>query len=604
MDNCIDTENIVTEEEEKTTKEDEVPVNTTEEMCSPPVQSVVPQPQSECSSEKEHSIEHPVQPPPVASEVEPMAVEEASDDVPPKSDSPVTKPLPEEKVEVTEKMEEEESAKEETTSANSCNKTETKLIPFKFPPMSLSKSSNAESKPAVMTVAPLTKPSSSLPTASTAPATGTITHGLYTGISIKKSPPNTLPPFKISTHLLPPRVPPLKLSPPRFSKLEACLKELSSAKKSSASKKSKSSKGSSDKLELKVAQLKSASSFKCVAPLVISVPPEAKFDSRKDAAQITCSEKKIEELSIKTPTENFPPLPRKSPPHVKETPPTPPPLPPPVPDPKNSSDEDKMDLDSDLFEGRLVIAEPDIPLKDDSDNSDSKSADILPPKDTAKVEDSEDEEIDVVDDIDVDSGRGSDISSRTEARSLCGDDDLGSPDSVPKTPEAERHIPVQIPNQNFSDPKPPTPKTNGIAPPTTKSSTTVSNGNDCGVLDLSTYSRKRSHDGDAPVHRSKQVANPAVLDKTRQTTTPCVSPNHSPFKVLVPEIPHHSIYKSKHESSRGNFKCRGNTLTVINPDPNGNRPKIVIRNLGPRPDRGHERFHHHHHHHNHHHQRM
>lgn len=608
MDDYIDTENATREEENSNTKE-EAPVNTEDEICSPPVQSVIPQSHSECSTEK-NTIEHPVQPPPVVvPEVVSMPIEQTSDNFPPKADSPAKNPLPEEKIEVPEKVELKESAEEETTAVSNSSKTETKLIPFKFPPMSLSKSPHSESKPAVMTVAPLTKPSSSLPTSSNnTPATGTITHGLYTGISIKKSPPNTLPPFKISTHLLPPRVPPLKLSPPRFSKLEACLKEISSAKKSSASKKSKSSKGSSDKLELKVAQLKSASSFKYVAPLVISVPPEAKLDIRKDncVPQIISSEKKTEELCVKAPSEYLPPPPKKSPPHVKETPPTPPPPPPPVPEPKNSSDEDKMDIDNDLFEGRLVIAEPDIPLKDDSDNSNSKSTDFPPSKETPpKLEDSEDEEIDVVDDIDVDSGRGSDISSRTEARSLCGDDDLGSPDSVPKTPEAERHIPVQIPSHSFPDPKPPAPKINGIAPPPAKNSPSLSNGNDCGVLDLSTCSRKRSHDGDGPVHRSKQVANPAVLDKTRQTTTPCVSPNHSPFKVLTtPEIPHISLYKSKHESSRGNFKCRGNTLTVINPDPNGNRPKIVIRNLGPRPDRGHERFHHHHHHHNHHHQRM
>lgn len=613
MDDYIDTENTAREEEKSSTKE-ETPVNTEEDICSPPVQSVIPQSQSECSTEKE-TIEHSVQPPPaVVPEVESTTeVEQTPDDCPPKSDSPAKSPFPEEKVEVAEKVEVKESTKEETAAVSKCNKSETKLIPFKFPPMSLSKSSHSESKPAVMTVAPLTKPSSSLPTSSNTPVTGTITHGLYTGITIKKSPPNTLPPFKISTHLLPPRVPPLKLSPPRFSKLEACLKEISSAKKSSASKKSKSSKGSSDKLELKVAQLKSASSFKCVAPLVISVPPEAKLDSRKDncVPQIISSERKTEELSVKSPLEYLPLPPKKSPSHVKETPPTPPPPPPPppppVPETKNSSEEDKMDLDNDLFEGRLVIAEPDIPLKDDSDNSNSKSADLPPSKETpTKIEDSEDEEIDVVDDIDVDSGRGSDISSRTEARSLCGDDDLGSPDSVPKTPEAERHIPVQIPSHSFPDPKPPTPKINGIAPLPAKNSPALSNGNDCGVLDLSTCSRKRSHDGDGPVHRSKQVANPAVLDKTRQTTTPCVSPNHSPFKVLAtPETHQHiSLYKSKHESGRGNFKCRGNTLAVINTDPNGNRPKIVIRNLGPRPDRGHERFHHHHHHHNHHHQRM
>lgn len=614
MNDYVDVENPK-KVEEKDTKED-TPAETTEETQSPPVQSVVPHSAASLADQDiKVAAETPVTTP---IEIQPPIEEEnknttdlqpQTDD--PKNNSPLNNNLSsEEKDSNIAKSKEKPLHDEEkaSTVGNTSKKTENKIIPFKFPSISLNKTSCSESKPAVMTVAPLTKPSSSLPTTSTTTVAGTITHGLYTGISIKKSPPNTLPPFKISTHLLPPRVPPLKLSPPRFSKLETCLRELSSSKKSSASKKSKSSRGSSDKLELKVAQLKSAS-IKYVAPLVITVPPEAKLDSRKDSYnnQIFISEKKPEETISKAPVEELSTHVKTSPPHIKETPPSPllcVPSTPPIIESKNSSDEDKMDLDSDLFEGRLVIAEPDIPPKDDSDNSNSKSSDVPPQKETTKPEDSEDEEIDVVDDIDVDSGRGSDISSRTEARSLCGDDDLGSPDSVPKTPEAERHPPVQITNHNFPDPKPPTPKTNGVATPPVKNSASLTNGNDCGVLDLSTCSRKRSHDGDGPIHRTKQVANPAVLDKTRQTTTPCISPNHSPFKVLTPEIPHISLYKSKHESSRGNFKCRGNTLTVINPDPNGNRPKIVIRNLGPRPDRGHERFHHHHHHHNHHHQRM
>lgn len=558
-----------------------------ETVRAPPVQAVIPQTQpvsNTDSHEKEKDI-LPAQtavptPAPVTVTVkEPDVTEEKPCDLPPKYDPPVTISLPEDKCETDEKcepMETNESKESQPVPIN--DKIESKPIPFKFPPVSLSKSSNSESKPAVMTVAPLTKPSSSLPTTSTTLVTGTITHGLYTGISIKKSPPSTSPP---SSHLMPPRVPPLKLSPTRFSKSESFGRELSS-KKSSASKKSKSSKNSIDKLELKVAQLKSAS-IRCVAPLVISVPQESKIDNRKDNNQKSPLEKKLEEVPpAKEPVVET---------RIKE----------PTPEPKTPFDDDKMDLDNDLFEGRLVIAEPDIPSKDDSNTSDSKSTDI-PPKNSLKPEDSEDEEIDVVDDGEADSGRGSDI-SRTEARSLCGDDDIGSPESVPKTPEADRHPIITISNHAFSDSKLSTPKSNGIAPLPIKNSTTLSNGNDCGVLDLSTCGRKRSHDGDMPIHRNKQVANPAVLDKTRQTATPCTSPTHSTFKVLPLEIPH-GLYKSKHETSRGNFKVRGNTLTVINPDPNGDRPKIVIRNLGPRLDRGHERIHHHHHNHHHHHQRM
>ncbi|GFQ93001.1 uncharacterized protein TNCT_85541, partial [Trichonephila clavata] len=176
-----------------------------------------------------------------------------------------------ETVSATEEKPESKEIIENAPNVSSSSKKEVKATTLKFLPTSASKGSSSETKPAVMTVAPLTKPSTSVATASTTASTGTITHGLYTGISIKKSPPNTLPPFRISSHLLPPRVPPLKLSPPRFSKLESCLrqmspKETSSKKSSSQSKKSKSSKHSCDKLESKVAQLKSAS-IKSIAPL-------------------------------------------------------------------------------------------------------------------------------------------------------------------------------------------------------------------------------------------------------------------------------------------------------------------------------------------------
>ncbi|KFM63569.1 hypothetical protein X975_14585, partial [Stegodyphus mimosarum] len=474
--------------------------------------------------------------------------------------------------------------KDNSPITHNSHKKETKGPTFKFHSASASKSgTSAENKPAVMTVAPLTKTSTSFATSSTTVSTGTVTHGLYTGISIKKSPPNTLPPFRISSHLLPPRVPPLKLSPPRFSRLESCLRQMSPKEtKKSSSKKSKSSRGSSDKLESKVAQLKSAS-IKSVAPLVISVPSEPK-----------CAERKENDEDSATPQEPAPVKPVEDErPVIEEN----------HQDTKSNADDDKMDLDNDIFEGPLVIAEPDVISKDDSENFENKLPDIAPKTDS-KLEDPEDEEIDVVDDGEVDSGRGSDISSRAEARSLCGDEDLGSPESVPKTPDSERQPSISISTNasvNESETKTVVAnKCNGVAV-TTNSSTTATNVNsDCGVLDLSTCSRKRCHEGDVPVHRSKQVANPAVLENSRQTT-PCRT-EHPSYKMLPAVLPHVNMYKNKPETTSRNFKCRGNTLTVINSDPNGNIPKIVIRNLGPRPDRGHERFHHHHHHH--HHQRM
>lgn len=510
------------------------------------------------------------------------------------------------KAEVVEKK---ESSAESVSSANPCSKKEVKVTTtLKFLPTSCSKSSCSESKPAVMTVAPLTKPSTSLATTtSTTASTGTITHGLYTGISIKKSPPNTLPPFRISSHLLPPRVPPLKLSPPRFSKLETCLrqmtpKETSSKKSSSHSKKSKSSKSSSDKLESKVAQLKSAS-IKSIAPLVISVSHETKTESRNTQdSTVTSEEKPAETPQAKPPKEEA-----SAATVVPETSLN--------QDTNLNQDDEKMDLDSDIFEGPLVIAEPDPLPKDDSeDSTDDKPTDSATTN-GSKVpeEDPEDEEIDVVDDGEVDSGRGSDISSRAEARSLSGDDDLGSPESVPKTPESEHPQPISIPKPpttiESSEPKAKIAKCNGVTNHATNPAQSPSgSSSECGVLDLSTCSRKRNSEGDVTLtHRSKQVANPAVLDKSRQT--PCRSPELQSFKAMSSPVlpPPINPYKIKSENNGRNFKCRGSNLTVINSDPNGNIPKIVIRKLGPRPDRGggHERFHHHHNHnHHHHHQRM
>lgn len=491
-----------------------------------------------------------------------------------------------------EKHESKESI-ESAPNVSSSSKKELKAATLKFLPTSTSKGSSSETKPAVMTVAPLTKPCTSVATtASTTASTGTITHGLYTGISIKKSPPNTLPPFRISSHLLPPRVPPLKLSPPRFSKLESCLrqmspKETSSSKKSSSSQSKKSkSKHSCDKLESKVAQLKSAS-IKSIAPLVISVQHETKYESRKVQEPVVSEKKVVEPVVVTKDVKETRDVPVES-----------------SQDSKLNHDDDKMDLDNDIFEGPLVIAEPDPPSKEDTDNSEDKMPDVSS-KEENKMEDPEDEEIDVVDDGEVDSGRGSDISSRAEARSLSGDDDLGSPDSVPKTPEAERQHPLPIQNsisQMEMDPKPKTPECNGVANHTNDSASSSTMNNECGVLDLSTCSRKRTSDGEIVSPRSKPVANPAVLDKTRQT--PCRSLEHPSFKVRTAVVPHINAYKSKSENGGRNFKCRGNKLTVINPDPNGDRPKLLIRNLGPRPDRSHEHFHHHHHNHHHHHQRM
>ncbi|XP_054713967.1 polycomb group protein Psc-like [Uloborus diversus] len=496
--------------------------------------------------------------------------------------SPNRQPPPEEKVGKKDTFEPPETV-------HVSSKKDSKSNVFKFPPSSLHKSSSSENKPAVMTVAPLTKTSASEPTSSTTSSTGTVTHGLYTGISIKKSPPNTLPPFRISSHLLPPRVPPLKLSPPRFSsgsKLEYCLRQMSpketSSYKKSSSKKSRSSRSSLDKLESKVAQLKSAS-IKSVAPLVISVPSESKITERKAVPEPPLVEKKVEESASSKATVNETVT-------SEET--------------KSTYDDDKMDLDNDLFEGPLVIAEPDVVSKEDSDSSNGKLPDIHS-KENSKEEDPEDEEIDVVDDIEVDSGRGSDSSSRAEARSLCGDDDLGSPDSVPKTPELDRQPVVSLQNlcHLTSETKPVSAKCNGVSSRMSSSSTSpvINGGGDCGVLDLSKCSRKRVHEPDSPMQRSKpNVANPAVLDKNRQTTS-CPKPDHPSFKDATTVLPHVNIFKSKSEPSP-NFKC-------IIPPTNGNRQKIVIKNLGPSPNRLPDRFHHHHHNHNHHshhhhHQRM
>lgn len=523
-----------------------------------------------------------------------------------------TKPL---KIEMVDKK---ETSFENPLTSPSSKKEIKVTTTLKFLPTSSSKSSSFESKPAVMTVAPLTKPSTSLATTtSTTASTGTITHGLYTGISIKKSPPNTL---RVSSHLLSPtatpRVPPLKLSNPRFSKLETCLKQMtpketSPKKSSSHSKKSKSSKSSLDKLESKVAQLKSAS-IKSIAPLVISVSHETpKVDNSRNTIQQASTSSSEEKPSTETP--------QQSKPQNEETP-----ISAPAPDTNLSQDsklnldDDKIDLDNDIFEGPLVIAEPDPLPKDESeDSTDEKPIDSIKPK--VIDDDPEDEEIDVVDDGEADSGRGSDVSSRAEARSLSGDDDLGSPESVPKTPESDNPQPISIPKpptkleSSSLEPKAKIAKCNGVANTSLATTSSNSSSDSGGALDLSTCgNRKRNHEGElALTHRSKPVANPAVLDKSRQT--PCRSPELQSFKGMSsPVMPPINPYKIKSSSEgsngRHNFKCnRGSNLTVINADSNGNIPKIVIRKLGPRPPErgGHDRFHHHHaQNHHHHHQRM
>ncbi|KAG8184278.1 hypothetical protein JTE90_001095 [Oedothorax gibbosus] len=519
----------------------------------------------------------------------------------------------------TEKVEKKETSVENPVLTSPSSKKEVKVTTtLKFLPTSSSKCSSFESKPAVMTVAPLTKPSTSLATTtSTTASPGTITHGLYTGISIKKSPPNTLPPFTIvSSHLLPPRVPPLKLSPPRFSKIETCLKQMtpketSSKKSSSHCKKSKSSKSSLDKLESKVAQLKSAC-IKSIAPLVISVSHETpKVDISRKTSQEASTSSSEEKPTTETPQQS-----KAEPPKEEPSTSAPETTNPNQEDLKFNLDDDKIDLDNDLFEGPLVIAEPDPLPKDESeDSTDDKPMDTATPK--VLEEDPEDEEIDVVDDGEADSGRGSDVSSRAEARSLSGDDELGSPESVPKTPESDHPQPISIPKppvkleSSSLEPVAKISKCNGVTsnPPATTSS--KSSSSECGgALDLSSGNRKRSHEGDlTQTHRSKPVANPAVLDKSRQT--PCRSPELQSFKGMSSPVLPINPYKIKPPSEgsngRSNFKCnRGSNLTVINADSNGNIPKIVIRKLGPRPpERGrHERFHHHHSPHHHHHQRM
>ncbi|XP_022251274.1 uncharacterized protein DDB_G0284459-like isoform X1 [Limulus polyphemus] len=117
---------------------------------------------------------------------------------------------------------------------------------------------------------------------------------------------------------------------------------------------------------------------------------------------------------------------------------------------------------------------------------------------------------------------------------------------------------------------------------------------DIGALDLTLSHRQEIHHRNtSPKPRPRHVANPPVLDKLRQPHCLPAPTKQSPKMPPPPPPPvsHTHIYSRKPEVGR-NHRFKGSTLTVINPDPNSCRPKIVIKNLDPRPD-------HHHHHHNH-----
>ncbi|XP_076326055.1 uncharacterized protein LOC143233582 [Tachypleus tridentatus] len=112
---------------------------------------------------------------------------------------------------------------------------------------------------------------------------------------------------------------------------------------------------------------------------------------------------------------------------------------------------------------------------------------------------------------------------------------------------------------------------------------------DIGALDLTlSHPQETHHHNPSPKPRPRHVANPPVLDKLRQ---PHCLPAPTKPSVKMSPVSHSHVYSRKLDVGR-NHRFRGGTLTVINPDPSSCRPKIVIKNLDPRPD-------HHHHHHNH-----
>lgn len=220
----------------------------------------------------------------------------------------------------------------------------------------------------------------------------------------------------------------------------------------------------------------------------------------------------------------------------------------------------------------------------------------LPSQPSPKKDAEKEDEAEATDDTEADSGRGSDVSS--QARSSC-DDDIGSPMSTVLTPEIDKSgtvaaspPPVVSPIPEEPPPPPPPPPPPRVKPePTSHRKVIESQKDQNGPLDLSTSHRHSR--GERPQHhRPRHVANPPVLDKHRLPT--CLpAPKHPCFKLLPTPITHGGVYK-KHEFGR-NHRCKSN-LTVINPDPNSFRPKIVIKALDPRPEHAHSHHHHHHHH--------
>ncbi|XP_022237027.1 uncharacterized protein LOC111084722, partial [Limulus polyphemus] len=108
-----------------------------------------------------------------------------------------------------------------------------------------------------------------------------------------------------------------------------------------------------------------------------------------------------------------------------------------------------------------------------------------------------------------------------------------------------------------------------------------------GALDLSLTHRQEVVHHDPPFKSSsRHVANPPVLDKLCRPPLCLSGPAKLPLKMPPPPVPHSNTYSRKGDIGR-NHRYRSGTLTVINPDPNSYRPKIVIKNLDPRPDHSH-----------------
>ncbi|XP_022240414.1 uncharacterized protein DDB_G0284459-like [Limulus polyphemus] len=221
------------------------------------------------------------------------------------------------------------------------------------------------------------------------------------------------------------------------------------------------------------------------------------------------------------------------------------------------------------------------------------------------------DKIEAKEDSEVDSGIGSDISSRPETQ-LSVEDDLWSPsNSVPETdklttPSKPALTPPPTPSPSTSNPCP-SPSAGYLScqtplhVPSTSPKMCLSpreepepQRDDNEALDLTLSHRHQMRHYDRPPQpRPRHVANPPVLDKHRQLVC-LTAPTKPPLKPLPPPPPplsHTHMYSRKADSGR-NHRFKGGTLTVINPDPNSYRPKIVIKNLDPRPD-------HAHHHHNH-----